>query len=257
MKDDLGKRMKENYEHRTRVFLPRRTYTLIRLDGKAFHSYTAGMKRPFDEEFASVMDHTAMSLCKEIQGANFAYTQSDEITILLTDFEKITTDAWFNGNVQKMVSVSASMASAYFNNIVVQNRIKKVFKFKEVEDLKLAFFDARVWTMSDPIEVENNLIWRQKDAVRNSISMHAQSLYSHEELKHKSQSNMLDMIHEKGENWNKMDPGFKRGRTIVKESYIIDNKKNTNTTRTRWVVKHSDFLCDRESLTNLIPKFGY
>ena len=117
MKDDLGKRMKEQYEQRTRTYLPRRTYTIIRLDGKAFHTYTRGMARPFDQDFMRVMDETTKYLCENIQGCVMGYTQSDEISLLLTDFTTITTDAWFDGQVQKIVSVAASMATAKFNNI--------------------------------------------------------------------------------------------------------------------------------------------
>jgi len=132
MRDDLGKRMKTQYELRTRTWLPRRTYTIIRLDGKAFHTFTRGMERPYDERFMNAMDYTAMHLCLEIQGAQMAYVQSDEISILLTDFDKITTDAWFDGQVQKMVSVSASMATAKFNNILYRLHI--------VDMEKIAFF---------------------------------------------------------------------------------------------------------------------
>src|SRR5579859_3516902 len=102
MKDDLGDRMKSYYEDRTRISLPRRTFTIIRIDGKAFHTYTQGLKRPFDVELIEDMDLTTKFLCENIQGAKFAYVQSDEISIALTDFDKITTDAWFNGNLQKM-----------------------------------------------------------------------------------------------------------------------------------------------------------
>lgn len=212
MKDDLGKRMKEQYEQRTRTYLPRRTYTIIRLDGKAFHTFTRGMKKPYDEIFMGMMDKTALALCAEIQGCKMVYVQSDEISLLLTDFGKITTDAWFDGQVQKMVSVAASIATAHFNvlNSLYQIEVEK----KEWHDIKIAMFDARVFTIPDPVEVENYFIWRQKDAVRNSISMHAQSLYSHKELNGKSQADMHDMIHAKGENWNNLPNGFKRGRTF-------------------------------------------
>jgi len=251
MKDTLGKRMKDNYEYRTRMFLPRRTYTLIRLDGKAFHTFTKGMKRPFDEEFANVMNRTATFLCKEIQGAQFAYVQSDEISILLTDFDKITTDAWFDGNIQKIASVSASIATAYFNRNFMMEFAQRG------KEIPLAFFDSRVWTIPDPVEVENYFIWRQKDAVRNSISMLAQSLISHKELHSKSQSNMHDMIHEKGENWNDMPEGFKRGRTI-RNVMIVDPElvKETNTFDIKfdWKISTPDFLKEREIFENLIPK---
>jgi len=236
MKDDLGTRIKEQYENRTRYFLPRRTYTIIRLDGKAFHTYTQKMEKPYDVGFIVVMDDTAKFLCEEIQGCKMAYVQSDEISLLLTDFATITTDAWFDGNIQKIASVAASMATAKFN---------KEANRSFVSPTGLAFFDARVFTIPDPIEVENYFIWRQKDAVRNSISMHAQSLYSHKQLHGKSQADMHDMIHEAGENWNDLPDGFKRGRTI--------RKYNSE----KWLMIYPDFLKEREILTDLVPKIKY
>jgi tRNA(His) guanylyltransferase len=239
MKDDLGKRMKGNFEQRTRQYLPRRTYTIIRLDGKSFHTFTKGMKRPYDETFMHIMDVTTKFLCSEIQGCKFAYTQSDEISLLLTDFDTITTDAWFDGQVQKMVSVAASIATAKFNQLFM------TIKFEQkVENQKLAFFDARVFTIPDPIEVENYFIWRQKDAVRNSLSMHAQSLYSHKELHGKSQADMHDMIHAKGENWDNLPYGFKRGRSFLKREG-------------RWALECPDFLKDRDVFRTWIPKITY
>lgn len=230
MTDELGKRMKENYENRTRYFLPRRTYTVIRLDGKAFHTFTANLKKPYDKDLMNVMDETAKYLCEEIQGAQFAYVQSDEISLLLTDFEKITTDAWFDGNIQKIASVSASLATAIFN------------KVKTFNPGTWALFDARVFTIPDPIEVENYFVWRQKDAVRNSIAMTAQSLYSHKELNGKSQADQQEMIFQKGQNWNDMPDGFKRGRMVLY-------------TETSWkTVPAIDILKDRETFRALIPK---
>jgi len=238
MKDDLGTRMKTQYEQRTRTWLPRRTYTIIRLDGKAFHTFTKGMERPYDERFMNAMDHTAMHLCLDIQGAVMAYVQSDEISILLTDFDKITTDAWFDGQVQKMVSVAASIATGYFNQYI-NHDVQRM-------DHKMAFFDARIFTIPDPVEVENYFVWRQKDAVRNSLAMHAQSLFSHKALHGKSQADMHDMIHVKGENWNDLPNGFKRGRTI-----------GVAPLTGKWMNDTPDFLKERFILTGLIPKIEY
>jgi len=252
MKDDLGKRMKENFEVRTRQYLPRRTYTILRLDGKCFGNFTKGMKRPYDERFIRTMDNTAKFLCEEIQGCKMGYAQSDEISLLLTDFENITTDAWFDGQVQKMVSVAASMATAKFNAVINY----------DVDDSqkKMAFFDARVFTIPDPVEVENYFVWRQKDAVRNSLQMHAQSLFSPKELHGKSQANMHDMIHEKGQNWNDLPDGFKRGRTIHKvHIYDIENAGLTDDVidlGVQWTVKTPDFLKERDKLSDLIPKIS-
>jgi len=231
--DNLGKRMKEQYEQRTRTWLPRRTYTIIRLDGKAFHTFTRGMARPYDENFMNQMDYTTKKLCEEIQGCKFAYTQSDEISLLLTDFDTITTDAWFDGQVQKMVSVTASLATGFFNS-----------NPHPLQKDKIGFFDARIFTIPDPVEVENYFVWRQKDAIRNSLSMHAQSLYSHKELHGKSQADMHDMIHIKGENWDKLPEGFKRGRSFLKREG-------------RWALECPDFLKDRDVFRTWIPKITY
>lgn len=252
MKDDLGIRMKDQYENRTRYFLPRRTYTIIRLDGKAFHTFTRGMKRPFDQDFINIMDSTAKFLCEEIQGCQMAYVQSDEISLLLTDFDKITTDAWFDGNIQKMVSVSASIATAKFNALFNYD--------KDPSQMKMANFDARVFTIPDPVEVENYFVWRQKDAVRNSIAMTAQSLYSHKQLEGVTQVGMQDLIVKKGQNWNDQPDGFKRGRTIYQKktnTMSADSFDQTVYTSKEWVIITPDFLKEREVFKEIIPRIIY
>lgn len=234
-KDSLGDRMKEFYENRTRNSLPRRTYTIIRVDGKAFHSYTRGLIRPFDEKLVNDMDETACYMCKNIQGAKFAFVQSDEISILLTDFEGLTTDAWFDGNIQKMASISASLATA---------------KFNELRPNKIALFDSRVFTIPSDIEVENYFIWRQQDTTRNSISSVAQSMFSHRELENKNTDQMQEMCFQKGVNWNDFSAKLKRGRLIVKQDY-----EKEGATRSKWVsVEPPIFTQEREMLKVLIPK---
>jgi tRNA(His) 5'-end guanylyltransferase len=203
-KDSLGDRMKEFYEDRTRYLLPRRTYTVIRIDGKAFHTYTKGLERPFDTKLITDMDKTACYICKNIQGTKLAFVQSDEISIILTDFDKLNTSAWFNGNIQKMASISASLATA---------------KFNELRPNKIALFDSRVFTLPNREEVFNYLIWRQQDTVRNSISSVAQYLYSNKELHGKNSNEMQEMCFQKGINWNDYEPKLKRGRAIVKNYY--------------------------------------
>lgn len=201
--DDLGARMKDRYEFRTRSFLPRGTHTVIRLDGKAFHTYTRGLDRPFDQQLMDDMTETARFLCHEVQGTAFAYTQSDEISLVLTDFATAQTEAWFDGGVQKIVSVAASLATA---------------KFNELRPGKLAFFDARVFVIPPPLEVINYFIWRQKDAMRNSISMTAQAHFSPKQLHGKNTGQMQDLLFtEKGVNWNDMPDRFKRGTLLWPE----------------------------------------
>jgi len=231
MIDSLGDRMKE-YENTTRYFLPRRSYTIIRIDGKAFHTYTKGLTRPFDKGFIEDMDATAIYLCKNIQGAKFAYVQSDEISIVLTDFENINTDAWFSNNLQKMCSVSTSMATRMFN------QLRGVRLLVEKDDLckgyltptKYAEFDSRVFQIPQLVEVHNYFVWRQQDCVRNSISTVAQSLYSAKQLHRKSSNEKQEMIFQKGINWNEYDTKLKRGRGIVKTTYMKDTVK-----RSKWV----------------------
>lgn len=234
-KDSLGDRMKDFYENRTRILLPRRTYTIIRIDGKAFHTYTKDLKRPFDNKFINDMDETACYICKNIQGSKFAFVQSDEISILLTDFDKLTTNAWFDGNIQKMVSISSSLATA---------------KFNKLRPNKIALFDSRVFTIPNDIEVENYFIWRQQDTTRNSISSVAQSLFSHKELNNKNSDEMQEMCFQKGVNWNNFDGKLKKGRLIVKQNYEKDG-----VVRTKWIsIEPPIFTKDRNILKDLIPK---
>jgi len=110
-KDSLGDRMKSFYEDRFRLQLPRRTNILIRIDGKAFHTYTKGLNRPYDTDLMDDMNETTKFLCENIQGAKMGYVQSDEISILITDYDDIDTQGWFDYNLQKMCSISASLAT--------------------------------------------------------------------------------------------------------------------------------------------------
>lgn len=249
MNDELGNRMKENFENRTRYFLPRRTYTILRLDGKAFHTYTKGLNRPFDSGLIADMDSAIVAMLPQLQGVVFAYTQSDEISILLTDFEKETTSAWFDGNLQKMCSVASSVMTAHFN----QARHWRHFEHEDTFDtFKLAYFDCRVFTIPDRTEVMNYFRWRQQDCIRNSVSMVAQSNFSHKELQNKSQSNMHDMLHAKGVNWTTdFTDGEKNGRIIMKETYNVGEVE-----RTRWVANGAwVFTKDEGKLLNMIPKY--
>jgi len=208
------------------------------------------------------MDNTAIYLCQNIQGAKFAFVQSDEISVLVTDFDKLDTDAWFDGNIQKIVSVSASMATAKFNQLRTIRHIIDGYdggsgvvnitaRFMEkLEKLPLAEFDARTFTIPMDVEVENYFIWRQQDTVRNSISSVAQSLYSAKQLNGKNTSQLQDMIHEKGQNWNDYEPHYKRGRFIRKVTYLTPEKAE----RSKWVSLHCPtFTQDREFLITQIP----
>lgn len=247
MMDKLGDRMKQNYETRTQMFLPRRTYTILRLDGVAFHTYTKGLIKPFDpglsEDFKSLSSH----LLKNIQGAQLVYQQSDEISILITDFAKLSTDMWFDGNVQKICSVAASMASVKFNTL--RNRRG---------DTKLATFDARVFTIPERAEVANYFLWRQKDCIRNSITSFAQAFYSHKELHGKSTKNRLEMLKETGVNWEQLPTLHKFG-VLVSKFYLKFGMHHNNTVR--GPVTFKDWFKEipyypREGIVVLPPEFA-
>jgi tRNA(His) guanylyltransferase len=216
----LNVRMK-GYENVSRVYLPKRTYILARIDGRAFHTWTKGLKRPFDDGFIEDMNNTAIYLCKNISGAKFAYVQSDEISILITDFETNETEPWFDNNIQKMVSVATSMATAKFNQLrISRDLMDGKLSVGDILSFKPAEFDGRFWQIPSKIEVENYFIYRQQDATRNSLSTVAQSLYPHEELKGVASNEKQELIFQKGVNWNELESGKKRGRFIEKTSEL-------------------------------------
>lgn len=253
MKDSLGDRMKEYYENRSRIYLPRRTNTLIRIDGKSFHSYTKGLSKPFDDSLMEDMDKTAIALCESIQGCKLGYVQSDEITLWLTDYDDINTAAWFDGNIQKITSVSASIATAAFNHARVKRCLVEARAIGPVclnDDIDSwdyfvsANFDSRVWTIAELHEVANCFLWRSQDASRNSVQMLARSLYSHSECEGKNNSELQDMIHAKGNNWNNLPSRYKCGRIIIKKKYDIEHQSIITATRKNWEVEDVSYSFD-------------
>ena len=203
--DNLGDRMKD-YERASRVSLPRRLPVIVRVDGKAFHTLTRDCEKPFDRSLMYRMNLTAGALCEEIQGAQLAYVQSDEISVLVHNYKRLNTEAWFDNQIQKMVSVAASVATAEFN---------------EGGGFRHGHFDARVFVLPEA-EVCNYFVWRQQDATRNSIQMLARSLYSHRECENKNTSVLQEMCFQKGHNWNDLPVDQKRGRCVVRVAHGDD-----------------------------------
>lgn len=242
-KDSLGDRMKEFYENRAKIYLTRRTPVIIRLDGKAFHSFTKGFKKPYDEIFHNTMNETMKYLCENIQGCKIGYTQSDEITLLLTDYDTLTTDAWFNYGMQKVCSIAASMATMAFNKYLRKfskdtlRQINNAFTCSLQESdyaealeraiEKGAMFDARCFNIPKE-EVTNCFVWRQQDATRNAIQMLGQCNFPHQELQGKSCNDIQDMLMiQKNINFNDMATAFKRGVCCIKtenEGWVIDTE---------------------------------
>ena len=237
---DLAKRMKD-YEMRDRYFLQKRIPVAIRVDMRAGHTFTRGFKRPFDDIFMKSMQETAKYMCENIQGAKLAYVQSDEITIILVDYDTLETDCWFNYRTDKLCSISASMATMAFNKFFernAENYIQNCAIDYETDGLygkgtpeyqlceiyqkaveKSAMFDARCFNIPKE-EVTNLIYWRQLDATRNSIQMVGQANFSHKELQNKTCNMIQDMLHEqKGINWNDYPTVCKRGTSVIYTNY--------------------------------------
>ena len=280
---DLANRMKE-YEKRNQYYLQKRTPVAIRVDMRAGHTFTRGFKRPFDYIFMKSMQETAKYMCENMGNAKFAYVQSDEITIILVDYDTLETDCWFNYRTDKLCSITASMATMAFNKFFAKNvdewgrktfadwdeggtNDPEVANSPEWELMqtysralaKGAMFDARCFNIPKE-EVTNLVYWRQLDAARNSVQMVGQANFSHKELQNKSCNMIQDMLHEqKGINWNDFPVDCKRGAAVIKR------KIGTNvaaacgiagaTYETRWVIDRNMPMLkgeDRKYLDDLV-----
>lgn len=273
--DELGKRMKEYYEQVPKTRLVRRMPVALRLDGKAFHSFTRGFKKPFDEILIKSMQETMKKLCENIQGCVLGYHQSDEITLILTDYKKLTSSAFFDYEVQKICSIAASMCTLYFNQIFRTN-VNEFFAGKQLGGElgeyhktmclardKGAMFDARCFNIPKE-EVCNLIYWRQLDATRNSIQMVGQANFSHKELQNKSCNHIQDMLMtERGINWNELPIYQKRGSCCIKSevatTFAEENEEGNVVTgaieRPHWFIDNNIPIFkgeDREYIDKLI-----
>lgn len=275
MFDALGDRMKGFYEDRYRIYLTRRIPVIIRVDGNAFHTFTRGLNKPFDADFMKIMQETCLSLCQNIQGCVGGYVQSDEISLLLVDYQTITSDAWFDYNLQKITSLAAARATMTFNGLVrdlVENAkmrasicAKSGDKYLDEEELNIAryrlwepkmdkaMFDARAFNIPKE-EVCNYFIWRQKDATRNSIQSAGQAQFSHKELDRKSQSDIQEMLFQKGINWNDYSTPEKRGSFLRRYTETTQTEDGVITVRHPWYIDEDMPILteDREYIETLI-----
>jgi len=223
----LGNRMKK-YEGVPDSYLVPRMPVILRLDGKAFHTLTRGMDKPIDWRFNECMALTAQTLCENIDGAKIAYTQSDEISLLLVNYRTLQTQPWFGNRVQKMCSVAASIATASFNSLFL-----RVFPERGI----MGLFDCRAFNLPKE-EVVNYFIWRQQDASRNSVASLAQAHFSHKELHGKDFGAMQDMLMLQREiNWNACPTVQKRGLCITRGASlqkVVQNGEVVSTARHSW-----------------------
>lgn len=253
IRDALGDRMKHNYEEVTKTRLTRRMPVIIRLDGCHFHTFTRGFDKPYDKVLIKTMQETMKYLCENIQGCVLGYTQSDEITLVLVDYKELNSDAWFDYETQKMVSVSASLATYAFNKYFGENVKQFSEGFNEAwnkseEDKKLldtynkalekgAYFDSRVFNIPKE-EVTNCVYWRQKDAERNSINSLAQSLFSHKSLQGLKLNETLTKIEQEGGViWGNLPTTYKRGSCCIKQETVTAlNDDLSPVVKVDWVI---------------------
>lgn len=256
--DDLGLRMKTFYEQIPKTRLMRRCPVAIRIDGKAFHTFTRGFQKPFDEVLIKSMQQTMKYLCENIQGCVLGYTQSDEITLILVDYKKLTSSAWFDYEVQKMCSIAASMTTMAFNRAFAKNvgdyctynyecMDNTHENYEHILSLavdKGAMFNARCFNIPKE-EVTNLVYWRQLDTSRNSIQMLGQANFSHSELQNKSCNDIQDMLMmQKGINWNDLPVYQKRGSCCVRNKIVVKSNgimetiqlRDTSKSENEWIV---------------------
>lgn len=227
-------------------YLTPKGWFIIRLDGKAFHTYTNKLQKPFDSNLSEAMCNTTKQLCSEIQNVKLAYTQSDEISLILSDLDSKETSLWYGGNIQKISSVSASIATAHFNR-----------NFKHI-DGKLAYFDSRVFKLDNEDDIQKYLIWRQEDAIKNAITLIASKYYSPKQLHEKHSGDKIQMIEEKKDSVSNYHEGLIKGFSIKKvyRKVPFQNPKTKESgfiDRSFWQESAIDFK--KEEFQSLIFKF--
>ncbi len=260
---DLGTRMKTFYEMIPKTKLMRRIPVIIRVDGKAFHTFTRNFQKPFDDVLIESMQETMKYLCENIQGCVLGYTQSDEITLVLIDYKRLNSSAWFNYEIQKLCSIAASMATMAFNKFFFENSKRYMDKYGYPKETMIkygdqilayvkavnrgAMFDARCFNIPKE-EVTNLIYWRQLDASRNSIQMVGQANFSHKELQNKSCNDIQDMLMtQKGINWNCLPTYQKRGSCCVRNKIVIESDGITATAQLRDTSKsENEWIIDTE-----------
>jgi len=256
MKDDLGNRMKR-YEQASKIKLVHRVPAVLRVDGKAFHTFCKRFIKPYDEIFNNALTDAMLFLCKKIQGAEFGERHSDEISILLWDAQTIKTCAFFDYEVQKIVSVVAGWAAGAFCKSLLRSSVNAATEYLTLEE-DWPTVDCRVFNIPKD-EVGNYFWWRITDAVRNSIQGLAQQFFSHKELNKKNQQNMHEMLYQKNINWANLPPEQKTGMVCYKKSmpYIIPRgpKAGQLINKMEWMLRVSPKTRQDLNNINIIESF--
>ena len=265
----LSDRQRVYYEDITRIYLPRRSHVILRADGVSFSKFTKSLDKPFSNEFIDDMNQSAIALCEKAQNVKFAFVQSDEISLVMSDYDTLTTSAWFDNDLRKLCSVSAGIVTAKFAQQMARRNSSKEFPF----------FDCRAWTIPSQDEVLNYFLSRQSDCTRNSLSSVAQVLYTHRELEGKGFNDLNEMVYQKREelrhimianatmplglhekedfNWNDVPAGMKRGRLIYRETYMTTaDNLYPDVLRSRWVVTEAPIFSTPEARSFMLSFFN-
>lgn len=247
---ELGKRMKA-YEGAATKKLVKKLPVIIRVDGRAFHTFTRKLNKPFDDLLIDAMEYTLQYLCKNVTGCVFGYMQSDEISLLVQDYKSEETQPWFEYRVDKLCSITASMATFAFNR-AFENYTTDFYNacsesesaFKENEERiktlleccnKGAVFDARAFTLPFN-EVTNYFYWRQADAMRNSVEMVGHANFSHKKLHKVNTEGIIEMLKtEAGVDYDKLSVPQKRGVCCIKTKMPSFTPDGSPVMRTTWV----------------------
>lgn len=243
------------------------SYVIIMLDGRGF---SKGIKnkfeKPFDDNFIYMMNETAKYLCENIQGCKFAYVQSDEISLVLTDFDSPTTDSFFGNRISKLQSIIASMASGKFNQLMLLYRLKNgIIKDNgEIEKSPIYQFDCKCWNVPTFNDVFAWFLWRQNDCIKNSKQQTAQTYLPHKLLLGKTTDEQISILFKEKEiDWNELCNDKKYGRFLFKKKVLFTNiETGENYQRSKWVYESAFLLTDKngkEKFINMdvIPVISY
>lgn len=258
------KNLKERMEYFKKLCdyrLTPNSYVLAHIDGRAFsHMVKKKFKLPFDDTFINMMNETAIYICKNVQGCKIAYTQSDEISLVITDFDNPNSDSFFGYRLCKMQSIIASLATGKFNQMAIENLVKDCSTTEEIQavisDFKPLQFDCKVWTVPTYNDAFAWLLYRQNDCIKNSKQQAAQTYIRHKELNKKVTDDQISLLKEKtGIDWESdYDNGKKYGRLIYKENIQCTSEKYGDFIRNAFV-SHNATPLERESFDalNIIP----
>ena len=242
-----------------------RSYVMVMVDGRSFsHLIKNKFKKPFDDDFIRMMNETAKYLCENVSGCKFAYVQSDEISLVITDFENENTESFFGFRLTKMLPIIASLATAKFNQLMMDYRISKIDGYPAnagdtvqmcrdvVNDMPLYQFDCKCWNVPTYNDVFAWFLYRQIDCIRNSKQAAAQARISHKQLENLNTDDQINLLKEMtGIDWNDYEDGKKFGRFIYRVEEEFEYKgEHTNPNIPATYTRHYWKIFDGFKLTD-------